>query len=77
MSEHEGMMTRREVLEWWADVNCAAHFKPTMTAYATEEFVTRRILGAGGVHKQDLAHELALMMNEERGEDEWRVSERT
>lgn len=61
-NKHKDMMTRREVLERWTFVEYKAWKSPGMSGYSLEAHILRSVLGAEGVHKRDLAHELALMI---------------
>ncbi len=66
---HAGMMTRRECLERWAFVDRKSRTNSELTGYATEAYVLRNVLGARGVDRQELCHELALLIDpEEDGE---------
>lgn len=69
MSENEGMMTRREVLELWAEYMLQARFGPPLTGSADIAMALQYVLNEFTTPERELAHELALLMNAEREEE--------
>lgn len=72
ISEHEGMMTRREVLEKLAQTHRAMSMAQSTSqvwwnGYMTGLAISAGIKGRLPEQVRDAAHELALLMNEERG----------